>query len=955
MELGITDFHAKYYAHELTKRCPSDSLEKFASTLMDAQVDLNPHQVDAALFAFKSPLSKGALLADEVGLGKTIEAGIVLSQKWAEKKRKILIIGPASIRKQWNQELLEKFYLPSRILETKSFNELKKKGNKNPFNDDDCIVICSYQFIKSKAEFVKAIKWDLVVVDEAHRLRNVYKTNNKIARAIKDAIYDNNKILLTATPLQNSLLELYGLVSFIDEHAFGDFASFKAKFSKINSDDQFDELKQRLAPICKRTLRRQVLQYIKYTNRIALREEFIPSDEEQKLYDLVTGYLQKETLFALPNGQRQLITLVLRKLLASSTFAIAGALDSIIERLKKTLDTKELKVDLEEDISDNLESVEELIEEWDEEQAEEDAPLSQKDLESVKAEIVELESFKSLAVSIMNNAKGEKLLDALSAGFNRMEEMGASPKALIFTESRKTQDYILKLFESTEHNGKVVLFNGSNNDAKSLSIYKAWFDKNKGTDKVTGSKTADMRAALVDYFKSEATIMIATEAAAEGINLQFCSLVINYDLPWNPQRIEQRLGRCHRYGQKYDVVVINFINKNNAADQRVYQLLEEKFKLFSGVFGASDEVLGAIESGVDFEKKILKIYQSCRTPEQISIAFDELQSELSQEITDEVKRTKKQILEELDEEVQEKLKIQLMNSKEFLSKYEEWLWKVAQYHLPTYADFIPNEARFILKKNPFPKEDILLGDYKLGKPIEHSRNFRMSHPLAQSILALYKTKKLLPSEIIFDYSSHSSKIFAIDKLIGKSGYISLDLISIEALEIDDYLIFSGITDDGIELTNDECFRLLSVNGKINKENINFKKQDQLAKIYESRKESTLIRLSGKNVKLFDQEMEKLDKWADDKKSTLKVSLKELEEEIKELKKEIKQSSNLPEKIKLQKTMQALDKKHDDLWKEYEAAKKNIESNKDSLIEKVEKKMDKKIVEENVFEIRWAVK
>jgi len=129
---------------------------------------------------------------------------------------------------------------------------------------------------------------------------------------------------------------------------------------------------------------------------------------------------------------------------------------------------------------------------------------------------------------------------------------------------------------------------------------------------------------LVEYFRDEAVIMIATEAGAEGINLQFCSLVVNYDLPWNPQRIEQRIGRCHRYGQRHDVVVVNFLNRKNAADQRVYQLLSEKFKLFEGVFGASDEVLGNIESGVDFEKRIAQIYQQCRTEDEIQSAFDAL-------------------------------------------------------------------------------------------------------------------------------------------------------------------------------------------------------------------------------------------------------------------------------------------------------------------------------------------
>src|SRR5208283_831747 len=174
----------------------------------------------------------------------------------------------------------------------------------------------------------------------------------------------------------------------------------------------------------------------------------------------------------------------------------------------------------------------------------------------------------------------------------------------------------------------IVLFNGSNNDEGSKQIYANWLQRHQGTDRVTGSKSADMRSALVDYFRERGQIMIATEAGAEGINLQFCSLVVNYDLPWNPQRIEQRIGRCHRYGQKHDVVVVNFLNRNNEADQRVFRLLAEKFSLFEGVFGASDEVLGAIESGVDFEKRIAAIYQRCRTPAEIKASFDQLQLEL---------------------------------------------------------------------------------------------------------------------------------------------------------------------------------------------------------------------------------------------------------------------------------------------------------------------------------------
>ena len=231
--MSLTDYQAKYFAYELTRRFPSDSVEKVTVAFAGAQVDLNPHQIDASLFAFKSPLSRGALLADEVGLGKTIEAGLVLSQKWAERKRRILVITPSNLRKQWYQELTEKFFLPCRFLETKSYNAACKQGTLRPFEAQE-IIICSYHFAKNKAKDVQAVPWDLVVIDEAHRLRNVYKPSNVIANTLKIALAGKDKLLLTATPLQNSLLELFGLVSFIDEHTFGDLKSFREQFANLS-------------------------------------------------------------------------------------------------------------------------------------------------------------------------------------------------------------------------------------------------------------------------------------------------------------------------------------------------------------------------------------------------------------------------------------------------------------------------------------------------------------------------------------------------------------------------------------------------------------------------------------------------------------------------------------------------------------------------------------------------
>ncbi|MCA9406972.1 MAG: DEAD/DEAH box helicase, partial [Candidatus Omnitrophica bacterium] len=510
----LTDYHAKYFAYELTKQCPSDSIQKLMISLADAQVDVNPHQVDAALFSFRSPFSNGVILADEVGLGKTIEAGIVLSQKWAEGKRKILIIVPSSLRKQWNEELAEKLFLPSAIIESPSFNKDVKNGVTNPFDRREEIVIASYHFVKNKEEYIRMVNWDLAIIDEAHRLRNVYRTDNKIAKTIRRSLENIPKVLLTATPLQNSLLELYGLSSFIDEHIFGDLKSFKEQFTRTIDDSVFNDLRERTRRICQRTLRHQVKEYVPYTNRLAIVQEFIPGTSEQKLYDYVSEYLRRDTLYALPTGQRQLITLILRKLLASSSYAITKTLYSLVNRLENLVKKDAIiKKSLQEELAEDYEELFETVDEWSDEEVLEEEPIyTDEELQAVKQEITDLRSFAELAEGITHDAKGKVLLQALELGFQKAHETGAAKKALIFTESRRTQEYLFNLLSQSEYKGKIVIFNGTNNDDNAKVIYKEWLEKYKGTDVVSGSRAADKRASLVDYFKKHAEIMIATES-----------------------------------------------------------------------------------------------------------------------------------------------------------------------------------------------------------------------------------------------------------------------------------------------------------------------------------------------------------------------------------------------------------------------------------------------------------
>lgn len=953
----LTPHQARYYSWLLTRQAEGGSMDSLATTLVDAQVDLNPHQVDAALFACKNPLSKGVILADEVGLGKTIEAGLVILQHWAERKRKILIITPANLRKQWHQELQEKFGLQGTILEAKSYNAIKKAG-KNPFRQE-IPVICSYQFAKSKADDIKQIGWDLVVLDEAHRLRNVYKKNNVIGKTLKEALENvSSKVLLTATPLQNSLLELYGLVSMIDDRVFGDLDSFRAQFGAKATEQTLSHLRQRLSPVCQRTLRRQVQAYVPYTQRLAILQKFTPSDQEREFSHLVAEYLRRPNLQAMPEGQRQLISLVLWKLLASSSRAIAGALDTMTKRLQGVLEESTTQ-DLVETLDEDYESLDETAEEWEEESG--SNILTADEYQAIADEIKELKHFKQLAENIREDAKSRALLIALSTAFAKLKELGAEQKAIIFTESKRTQAYLLECLAQTDYAGEngagIVLFNGTNSDSQAQKIYKDWLKRHEGSDKITGSKTADTRAALVEHFKEHGTIMIATEAGAEGINLQFCSLIINYDLPWNPQRVEQRIGRCHRYGQKHDVVVVNFVDETNEADQRVYELLEQKFKLFDGVFGASDEVLGAIGSGVDIERRIAEIYRQCRHSEDIKTAFDSLQSELSDEINQNMMKARQTLLENFDEEVRERLRIRAEESQAALNKYEKILMDLTQSELGDSSDIC--DGGFILNKLPENLSDDLdipTGRYELPRKSGEAHLYRITHPLAQAIIERAKKRDCPPVRLTFDYQGHNGRISTLEPYRGQSGQLIAKLISISALgDTEQHILIAAITENGEVLQADDPEKLLRLPAHIVETTIKTGFQTTLSDNMAERRQMLLNQATERNLGYFEEEVQKLDDWADDLKQGLEQEIKETDREIKEVRRTAATSATLEEKLSWQKKQRELENKRSRQRRELFDKQDEIEAQRNQLIEKLEESLKQKVEEEELFFIEWEVK
>lgn len=961
-----TQYHSKYYAHALTRKYSAHQLEKLSQSILSASVDLNPHQIDAALFAFRSPLSRGAILADEVGLGKTIEAALIISQLWAENKRRILCIVPAALRKQWEQELLEKFYINSQVLDSSGYKVLEKEGSSNPFDQKDKIVICSYQFARAKMHNVGAIRWNLVVVDEAHRLRNVYKKENKIAKAIRDAIGPSPKVLLTATPLQNSIMELYGLISFIDPHIFGDEESFREQFAKKAgefSEADFTLIKSRISPVCKRTLRRQVTEYVRYTNRISKTQDFTPTDSEIELYDKVSAYLQKPS-YALPSGQRALLTLVIRKILASSSFAISDTIGIMIERLKNKLQSLESGPPaLTLDLSSDYESASEVEEEMEEEDGESvaDAPAStdpQKDAiaQDISTEIEELKGYKSLAEAITGNAKGNALLISLKAGLEKAVELGAPSKALIFTESRRTQKYLLELLEANGYAGQTITLNGTNTEPSAKAIYKEWIKRHEKEDCATGSYSIDIRAAIIEEFKERKSVMIATESGAEGLNLQFCNLIINYDLPWNPQRIEQRIGRCHRYGQKHDVVVINFINRKNDADRRVFDILSDKLKLFSGIFGASDEILGALGSGIDFEKRILEIYQSCRSSAEINQAFDLLETELRDKIESHMADARAKLLENFDEDVHARLKLSKEQTQAQLDLFTDWLWRLTRCELAGHAEFSDPDWSFEVKSLPDTFTDPV-GRYQLitqktGAPCHH---YRIGHPLAERLIHAAKSRELPNSEVVFDYSNYPKKISPIEELVGKNGWLKLSLLTINSIEAEEHLIFTGLSDTGAELPHEVCEKFFNLSAKVAGEAADIgETAKKLDAVIEKGKYKIIDEISRRNQEYFDAELMKLEAWSEDLKGSLERDLKGLDKEIKDVKREARQTEDLDAKIALHKKASEMERKRNQKRQALFSEQDQVDDKKDALIGALETQLKQQIEIKEIFTLRWQI-
>lgn len=946
-----SDYQAKFAVHELERVYANDDVAKLSGLMFDAQIMPTPHQVDAALFALDSPNTKGIILADEVGLGKTIEAGIVVMQYWAERKRKILVIAPSSLRQQWSQELLEKFNLPSTVVDSKWL-----KSHKN--FDKSGIYICSYEFANRNYQKLSA-GWDLMILDEAHKLRNFYTNKKGIAGSVAEiAKWTNKVLLLTATPLQNKLEELYGIVSVVDPKYFHSLDVFKQRYIKSNHPYALDDLRDRMAKIAKRTLRKEAERYIKYTNRVARTVQFTPSGAERKLYDLVDDYLQRDKLWAFAASQRHLSALILRKRLGSSTFAVASTLRRIVERMEdeyahgKVRDNRGGLVEFD-DLS------EEEIEAFEQSGDIDDFSLnSAKQRAEFRAEIDELKSYAELAESITSNVKAEHLVEAINLGFQALESKAAR-KAVIFTESTITQNYIADVLASQGFAGKYITFNGQNSSPEANKIYREWLAANKDTDLITGIESADRRKALIDKFKEDdIQIMIATEAASEGINLQFCSMLINYDLPWNPQRVEQRIGRIHRMGQKYDVVVVNFSNQGNVAEQRILELLTDKFNLFKDTFGASNEVLGAIEDGFDFEKTISNILNTCRTDEEITEKFAKLQDEFKDEISTEQLKARAKIFEGLDPHVQDRFKRYGEQAEEAFNSFERMFMDLTRYELRDHAEFHDNHI-FTLNTSLVKEAPAGVYFYKKQERPEHARQYKYSGELAGYVRDSARKAKTPPAELTFSLAESERVSSDVKKLKGRSGTMLVRSVRfpIKVGQNDlseNYVLASAELDNGDMLDSEACRNVLAL--KVTDVTpLDYIEPSDLLDIYTSRLiEELHEEVKERNTNTHLEKRDLLERQFKDKVIEYEMKEDAIAAKVREKERQEKQAPTNADKLRIAGEIQALRKKRRALQKERLDLEDSMEDEIYDKISAAQQASEGEVEQEKLFEIHFKI-
>lgn len=937
----------------LLKRNPLD-YQAYIETFRESLIDANPHQIEAVVFALEKLDNGGCILADEVGLGKTIEAGLIISQYRARRNFNVLILVPTSLAGQWNSELRKLFQIPSTIFTSKDLRRFRKNGEGELFSEEGVYII-GREFASrlERERLLRRKPWDLIIIDEAHEVfANIYRRfharggeylpESKSSATAGHLYYLLKKtpvLLLTATPIQNNILELWGLASFIlpekNKNYLGRFNHFKELFIQ-NSEvilDRIPELKDRISNFLIRNLRRNAQTFMKYkfTDRNCETLNFNMSTAEKALYDDISAYFERDDIYAYSangmidladerfGGIRSLLKLSYRRALGSSFAALKLSLKGIIERLESMksgggidLETAVETDDPEYDEDDKITAGIDVNEdEWAEFEVQ---PI---DIKGINKEIEEVQSFIDRAEDIRETSKDKIIVHALQEVFSRPDKF--YQKAVIFTTYIATQQHLKTILETNGFEGEILLFSGSarkSPEQKEMlaTAIRIWQEEAGRSIPLSERPTGNIleRTALIHYFKTRKKILISTEAGAKGLNLQFCNVIINYDLPWNPQRIEQRIGRCHRYGQERDVLVINCINADNETEQRIYDILYNKFDLFKSVLGTGDDVLGTLSKAVNFEMRINDILNKFKTKEDRLLWLQRFEEEINEEtkrLQDQKLIQTRKLIDELDPHVTQRLKDIRDKLPDSFSQYDKDLLDFLRF----YADHkhFPFE---ILKRQTEQIFFRLNGrDYYIGKrdeeKIKNREHVTLNHELLKNALREIKTdSRRLNVNICFDYSAAEEKSEILKPYINCSGKWRFAKVAFSGLEEEERLtdIMIMNVDAGIRALNyDEISALKNIPFYLSDDGKETVAEEEIDRNLNRFIERTMLQIQNEQQPRIDKKIHNMEVELKDMEDYLRKEEQETIKQIDEVDRRIKNTFSREEGKKLIKQKAAL--------------------------------------------------
>ena len=805
----VSEFAAVVEARRLASFRNDDNL---LAVYASSKIKVLPYQIAAARFALRSKLIKGCILCDEGSLGKTYEALLVVAQRWYEGKEHILVVIPANLTAQWQQKLDEEFTLP--VIKWEEYTA-----------DSKGICLVTYDDVIREAEKIKSIRWDLAVFDEADFL---FKPDNKSVITIKDAVGDAFKLLLTPTPITMSIMDIYGLIHFIDESVLPDADSFYRRY--FRKPENYPELSSWVSKFAFRTLKSQASQYVNFTNRLPVVLNYVPKDDEKKIYELTEKYLNLAEKQAYPQMDNYQLTLMFYHILASSPQAFASMLNAPIERTRGN-------------------------------------------------ERIILESMRDMAAKITQTAKMEEFLKAIRTIFAHLRVRKETQKAIVFVDNLATVPVLADMLTTA---GYSVI---KHTEKEALSRFRA---------------------------EKDLQILICNDAMAKGLDIEYCPIVVNYDLLYNAVEMEQRICRCHRQGQQSDVLVINLLSKENISDVRILELINKRTLQFDGIFGMSDDIVGNFD--VRLEEVLLKrrALSDIRTDMETNLKANR---ETNERI---ISAAESSLFTTFTKDIAEKVSVSpkyIEEQAEFLNKD---LWEVVKFYFATkHPEYVIDDYNQTLTL-PDDKELPHLFYYYTGTrnvPYTGRRTYGMSKdfkPIASRITFTSPLVRGILGELACADKAEIKTAESVEACNLK--FYNVLLCNSRRQYLAEYDILTGKTINGRLMTEEECHKVINLPIKeLNAEENNRPywlktaggtSRDLLdTRIQRDLKERYIKENTGK----FDADVDLIKIKASRQKSALEQNISEARQDVKKIRETLSTASDRLSELKIQKELNVAEK------------------------------------------------